>query len=134
MQLRGSAAERRKNVATGATPWIEERRRLSPGGAKDSSSPFKSFAPPGLGSNVTVSPGLAGVLPKRNHSGSARSRGLYARVQVPQEEFFIVLERGRKARGYVQTAAVFLLGNTLAPGATVLRRSAAKTRLKGERH
>ena len=31
----------------------------------------------------------------------ARSRGLYARVQVQTENFVLVIERGHKARAYV---------------------------------
>ena len=47
LQLRVPAAERRKNVATGASPWIESQRVPAPGGAEDFLSPFESFAPSG---------------------------------------------------------------------------------------
>src|SRR6267142_1970668 len=52
-----TAAERRKNVAPGASPGFSAVKRISPGGAKD----FREILSPlrGLKSKTTPSPGLA---------------------------------------------------------------------------
>src|SRR2546422_10355474 len=52
------AAERRKNIAPGASPGYTVTLDLSPGGAKDSNGLKKSSAPPGLGLAATQSTGL----------------------------------------------------------------------------
>src|SRR6266850_3059961 len=54
-----AAAERRKNVATGASPWIESRRSPSPVGGERFEWTRGIFRPSGAGIQDYCPPGLA---------------------------------------------------------------------------